>query len=127
MARQKKKKVKKGCSGWLESRGVGWGRGCRVKGWRGVRGQVEKADTETEGFKNSRRSQRSLLVVQRSILSAWGITREAMNCGVEKVDDGMNARRSGRHSPQVSLSRKKFLLERYFTDMPWAFDLILIK
>lgn len=121
-ARQKRSKVKKGCSGWLEPGGGSWGRGCRVKGWWGVRGQVEKADTETEEFKNSRTSQRSLLVVQRSILSAWGITRAAMNCGVEKVDDGMNARRSARHSPHVSLFRKKFLLLRHFADMPLAFD-----
>lgn len=92
-ARQKRTKVKKGCSGWLEPGGGGWG---RVKGWWGVRGQVEKADTETEEFKNSRTSQMSLLVVQRSILSAWGITRAAMNCGE------MEARRSARHSPHSS-------------------------
>jgi len=54
-----------------------------------------------------------------------------MNCGVEKVDvekvDNINARQCMRDSPHVSLFRKKFLLLRYFADMPLAFDLILIK
>jgi len=53
-ARQKRTKVKKGCSGWLEPREGGWGRGCRVKGWFGVRGQAEKTDTETEEFKQDK-------------------------------------------------------------------------
>ncbi len=60
----------------------------------GVRGQVEKADIETEGFKNDMRSQMGPL--SRSIL------RVAMNCGVEKVDDGMNSGRSGRPSPHLT-------------------------
>lgn len=56
--------------------GVDWGGGCRRKGG-GVIGQVEEAEIETEGFNTSRRSQKGLLVSERSILSAWGI-RAAM-------------------------------------------------
>lgn len=76
--------------------------GQRVRGERvvGVRGQVEKADIETEGFKNGMRSQKGPLSL--SILSAWAITRVAMNCGVEKVDDGMNSGRSGRPPPHLT-------------------------
>lgn len=53
MARQKRKKVKKRCSGWLESGGVGWGRGCRVKGWWGSEVRWRRQTLKQRGSKTA--------------------------------------------------------------------------
>lgn len=112
-AMQERTKVKEGCSRWLEPVGGGWGRGCGVKGWWGSEVRWRR-QTFKQRFKNSMRSQRGLLVCTFSLHEE----SPGQQCTLEWRKSMMEWILEGVGGPlPIALTRKKFFLERYFTDM----------